>query len=385
MNLFAPGPVNPPAYVREALGHPLVHHRSPEFAAFYDDLTAKLRTVLGTVSPVTTLASSATGAMDAVVGSLFAEGDEVLVPGMGKFSRRWADICGAYGIKVHVLEVEAGRSPTPEDVRWALVQNDSISGLLLTHCETSTGALTDLKGISETVATLEKAGRVILRVADCVSSFCVDELKMDEWGLDCVISASQKGLLSPAGLSIIAVGGRAAAAMERVPARGYYLDLRKYFARSFRSSTPFTPALSLLYAVGAALDRIMEAGLESVLDWNRRAAQAVILAIEDARFATLAERQSSAVIAFRVGDAGAERICDAMAEKGIYLARGQGQLHGKVLRVSPIGKTRRELVDFAGALVETQAGSRTNEAVGLRIAKLTTRIEDMLKGRDIWA
>ena len=168
------------------------------------------------------------------MASLFAEGDEVLVPVMGKFSGRWADICRAYGIKVQVMEIEPGHSPGPEDIRWALVRNDRISGVLLTHCETSTGALTDLKGISEGVASLEKAGRVILRVADCVSSFCVDDLKVDEWGLDCVITASHKGLLSPAGLSAVAVGGRAAAAMERVPARGFYLDLRRYFARAFR-------------------------------------------------------------------------------------------------------------------------------------------------------
>ena len=385
LNLFAPGPVNPPPYVLEALERPLVHHRSPEFAALYDEVTGKIRTLLGTTAPVTTLASSATGAMDAVVASLFAEGGEVLVPVMGKFSGRWADICRAYGVKVHVMEIEPGHSPSPEDIRWALVRNDAISGLLLTHCETSTGSLTDLKGVSEAAASLEKAGRVIIRVADCVSSFCVDDLKMDEWGLDCVITASHKGLLSPAGLSAVAVGGRAAAAMERVPARGYYLDLRRYFARAFRSSTPFTPALSLLYAVGAALDRIIEVGLENVLEWDRRAAQAVILALKDAGFETLAESQSSAVVAFRVGGMDAERMCDAMEEHGIYLARGQGDLHGKILRVSPIGKTRGELVGFAGALVEMVAGSKTNEAVGLRIAKLRARMEDVLKGRDIWA
>jgi aspartate aminotransferase-like enzyme len=385
LNLFAPGPVNPPPFVLKALGRPLLHHRSPEFAAFYEDLTTKLRALLGTSSPVTTLASSATGAMDAVVSSLFAAGDEVLVPAMGKFSGRWADICRAYGIKPHVMEIEPGNSPSAEDIRWSLVRNDRITGMLLTHCETSTGALVDLKGISEAAAGLEKAGRVILRIADCVSSFCVDDLKMDEWGLDCVITASQKGLLSPAGLSIVAVGGRAASAMERVPARGFYTDLRKYFARSFRSSTPFTPALSLLYAVGAAVERINEVGLENVLDWNRRAARAVMLALEDTRFEALAANQSSAVIAFKVGEMNAERICDSMEEQGIYLARGQGKLHGNILRISPIGKTRREIIGLAGALVETVAGSRKNEAVGLRIAKLTTRLEDLLKGRDVWA
>lgn len=387
LKLFAPGPVNPPAFVLEALGRPLIHHRSPAFGAIHDDITGKLRSLLGTSAPVAVMATSATGAMDAVVSSLFSEGEEVLVPVMGKFSGRWVDICRACGIKVRVMEIEPGRSPSAEDIRWELVQHESISGLLLTHCETSTGSLTDLAAISKAVQGLELSGRTILRVADCVSSFCVDELKVDEWGLDCVIAASQKGLLSPAGLSIVAVGPRAATAMERVPVRGYYLDLRKYFARTFRSSTPFTPPLSLMYAVGAAADRILKIGLDDVLDWERRAAQAVVLVVSEAGFATLAENQSNAVVAFKVGALDAETLCGVMTEiYGIYLARGQGDLHGKVLRVSPIGKTRKELVDFTTALVETVAGTpRTDQIFGLQVSKIVKKVEDILKGRDVWA
>lgn|GEM_PF-766130 len=387
LKLFSPGPVNSPRFVLEALEQPLIHHRSPAFCAVYDDVTGKVRSLLGTAAPATVLASSATGAMDAVVSSLFAEGEEVLVPVMGKFSARWVDICRAYGIKTRVMEIPLGRSPTPEDIRWDLVQHEGIAGVLLTHCETSTGSLTDLAGISKALQGLEKPGRVILKIADCVSSFCVDEIKMDDWGLDCVIAASQKGLLSPAGLSIVAVGGRAATAMERVPPRNFYLNLRKYFARTFRSSTPFTPPLALLYAVGAAVDRIIELGIEDVLDWQRRAAQAVVAACKAAGFSTLAEIQSGAVVAFDVGSRDAEALCGVMEEvHGIYLARGQGNLHGKVLRVSPIGKTRAELVEFTVALLETVSGTpRTNEIFGVQVSKVVKEVEDLLKGRDIWA
>jgi aspartate aminotransferase-like enzyme len=387
LKLFSPGPVNSPAFVLEALRRPLIHHRSPSFCSVYDDITDKIRTLLETQAPVTVVASSATGAMDAVVSSLFTEGQEVLVPMMGKFSARWADICEAYGIRVRLMEVDAGRSPSPEDVRWELVQHEGITGLLLTHCETSTGALTDLAGITKAVQGLETRGRTILRVADCVSSFCVDELRMDAWGLDCVIAASHKGLLSPAGLSIVAVGPRAAAAMEQVPPRNYYLNLRKYFARAFRSSTPFTPSLSLMYAIGAAIDRIMDIGLVDVLDWEKRAAQAVKVAIKAAGFDTLAQNQSSAVVAFKVGGRDPEALCGVLEEThGMYIARGQGNLHGKVLRVSPLGKTRQELVDFTVALLETVSGTpRSNEVFGVQVSKVVKEVENILKGRDIWA
>ena len=387
LKLFSPGPVNSPRFVLEAMEEPLIHHRSPDFCTVYDDVTGKVRSLLGTAAPATVLAASGTGAMDAVVSSLFAEGEEVLVPVMGKFSARWVDICRAYGIKTRVMEIPLGRSPSPEDIRWDLVQHEGITGVLLTHSETSTGSLTDLAGISKAVQGLEKPGRAILRVADCVSSFCIDEIKMDAWELDCVIAASQKGLLAPAGLSIVAVGGRAAAAMERVPPRNFYLDLRKYFARAFRSSTPFTPPLALIYAVGAALDRIIELGFEDVLDWHRRAAQAVAAACKAAGLSTLAERQAGAVVAFDVGSRDAEAMCGVMEETyGIYLARGQGNLHGKVLRVSPIGKTRAELVEFTIALLETVSGTRiTNEIFGVQVSRVVKEVEDILKGRDIWA
>jgi aspartate aminotransferase-like enzyme len=387
LKLFAPGPVNPPAFVLEALERPLLHHRSPAFGAVHDEITGKLRKLLETNAPVTVMAASATGAMDAVVSSLFRTGDEVLVPVMGKFSARWVDICRAYGIKVRAVEIEPGRSPSAEDIRWELVRHQGISGLLLTHCETSTGSLTDLAAVSRAAQGLEKGARTILRVADCVSSFCVDELKMDAWGLDCVITASQKGLLSPAGLSIIAVGGRAAAATERVQPRSYYLDLKKYFARTFRSSTPFTPPLSLMYAVGAAADRILAIGLEDVLDWESRAAEAVVFAVKAAGFEPLAENQSNAVVAFKVKGLDPEAICGVMEEThGIYMARGQGSLHGKILRVSPIGKTRKELIEFTTALLETVAATpRTDQLFGLQVSKVVKKVEDILKGRDIWA
>ena len=387
LRLFTPGPVEPPPFVLEAMGRDLVHHRSPEFSAIYDGLTQKVQAVFETGGPVLVMTSSATGAMDAVVTSLFAAGDEVLVPVTGKFSRRWAEICQTYGVRARVLEFEPGRSPSPEEIRGAVGRHPDARGILITHCETSTGSLEDLEGISKAVADLEKEGRVILKCADCVSSFCVDEVRMDAWGLDCVITASQKGLLSPAGLSFVALGERACDALERVPPRNYYFDLRRYFAGIFRSSAPFTPALSLMYAVSAALDRIIEIGLEDVLIWGRRAVEALEIVLKSAGFETVADRQSSAVLAFWVGSVNAENLARGLEDDyGVYLARGQGHLRDKILRVSPIGKTRKELVDFSRALLTTAGNVEESRALDAeRISEICDAVGDLLGGRDIWA
>lgn len=382
IELFTPGPVTPPSYVTQAMSRAIVHHRSPAFGKVYSELASGIGTALESKATVLVLASSATGAMDAVVSSLFAEGDEVLVPVMGKFSSRWAEICRVYGVKPHVMEIAPGLSPAPEAVADMLWRNEQIAGLLLTHSETSTGSLTDLKGVLETVRGLEAGGRRILNCADCVSSFCVDELRMDPWGLDCVISASQKGLLSPAGLSFVCLGERAQRALARSPARNYYLNLADYVACAARAETPFTPAVSLMYAVGAALERILDIGLNEVWDWGASSANAIRHVLEAAGFEPLAANQSSAVVAFWVGDMDAEGIAACLEnEHNIYLARGQGDLRGRILRISPIGKTRGELLYLFEALLETvgKMGRRVN------IEEARDSGGGFLKGSDIWA
>jgi aspartate aminotransferase-like enzyme len=386
VELFTPGPVDSPPYIMEALNRPVVHHRSPGFKAVYRDLAAKMKALLETTAPILVLASSGTGAMDAVVSNLFAEGDEVLVPVMGKFSARWVEICGTYGVRPHVIESQPGGSPEPGEIHAALSALPGAKGVLLTHCETSTGSLADLEAVSKSIADLETGGRVILKCADCVSSFCVDELRMEPWGLDAVITASQKGMVSPVGLSFVCLGERARERAGMLPPRNYYLDLRRYLESSEQEWTPFTPAVSIVYAAAQALGRILDIGLEEVWAWYRRAAGAVTLAVEAAGFDALARRQSGAVVAFRVGGLDAEALALRLErEHGIYLARGQGALRGRILRVSPLGKTRRKLAHFSDSLLRAVRGMPgAPEITDSTISDVHAKIENLLKGRDIW-
>ena len=380
MNLFTPGPVNLSEPAMQALTGPDVHHRSTFFRQVMADLGQHLKTAFQTDKDVITLTSSGTGAMEATVANLFSPGDKVLVPVSGKFSHRWVHICEAYGINQCCMDLEPGRSPMPSDIVDELRAHEEIGAVLLTHCETSTGSLTDLKSISGAVHDLEREkGRQILVCADCITSLCIDELRKDEWRVDCAIAASQKGLLSPPGLAFLSLSKRA---IERVMISGsprYYLDLRKYLGEPLEC--PFTPAVPLVRAVEASLRGILEMGIENVWQASRSAASALRLLIEAAGLRPVAEQQASAVVAFWLDGLDAETICRALEEEhGIFIARGQRDLRDRILRISPIGKGPREMRRFSVAFTEALAKAGRS----LDLSDVEDRLELMLEGCAIW-
>jgi aspartate aminotransferase-like enzyme len=380
MNLFTPGPVNLSEPAMQALTGPDVHHRSTFFRQVMADLGQHMKIAFQTDNDVITLTSSGTGAMEAAVANLFSPGDTVLVPVSGKFSHRWVEICEAYGINLCCIDLAPGRSPMPSAIADELRAREDVGAVLLTHCETSTGSLTDLKSISAAVHDLERErGRPILVCADCITSLCIDELRKDEWRVDCTIAASQKGLLSPPGLAFLSLSEEA---IKRVMISGsprYYLDLRRYLDEPLEC--PFTPAVSLVRAVEASLRSILEMGLENVWQANRSAASALRLLLEAAGLRPVAEHQAGAVVAFWVDDLDAETICRALEnEHGIVIARGQLDLKDRILRISPIGKGPREIRRFAKAFAEALAEvGRT-----LELSDVEDRLEQMLEGCAIW-
>lgn len=350
LSLFTPGPVelSPPA--KRALARGVLHHRTEAFKEALVELEARLKAVFLTEHPVATLTSSGTGAMEAAVVNLFAPGEKVLVPVSGKFSSRWAEICASYGVDVCRLDLEPGQAPEPESVSRILIGEPDVAGVMLTHCETSTGSLTDVEAVCRAVRDVEeRQGRRILTCIDCVTSLCIDEFRMDDWYVDCALAASQKGFLAPPGLAFLAANRDALERMEQERGPRYYFDLRRYFEDIVRS--PFTPAVNLVTAVNESLESILDLGLPRIWKAYRSSAAAVRLIVESAGFRPVAVSQAGGAVAFRVDSVGAEALAAAMRERcGIVVAGGQGDLKGRILRVSTIGKGPGEIVRFAGCL-----------------------------------
>jgi aspartate aminotransferase-like enzyme len=374
-SLFTPGPVNVSQAAGRALGLPMMYHRSEAFERLWQDLGRDLKTAFGTASDVAILTASATGAMEAVVANLFSPGDRVLVPVGGKFSRRWAAISEAYGLEVVRLDLAPGQSPAPDLVSDVLRRDGGASAVLLTHCETSTGSLTDLAALTAAVRDVERReGRRVIVASDSATSLLVDELRMDAWGLDAVAGASQKGLLAPPGLSFVALSQRARDLCLSTASPRYYFDLRKYLDGA---RPPFTPAVPLVRAVGESLASILAFGIERVWKANRASATALRLVIETAGLRPLAEHPSAGAVAFWVGGIDAERLAHTLKQDhGVVIARGQDELKGKVLRVSGIGKGPREILFFAGAFAASLAKLGTSRDLAGIAGTLDTILED---------
>lgn len=380
LSLFTPGPVDISGAAHEALVRPILHHRTGAFIEILSGLVADLKATFLTEDDTAVLSSSGTGAMEAVVANLLRPGDRVLVPVTGKFSRRWAEICRVYGIDVIVIDLEPGEAPSAEMIEASLKRQRDIKAVLLTHCETATGSLTDLETVSMAIRdTALTLGRRILTCADCISSLAVDELRKDEWAIDCAIAASQKGLLAPPGLAFVALNGEALRWIERVSAPRYYFDLRRYFADVSRC--PFTPAVSLVQAVAASIKNLLRRGLENVWAANRAGTKAVRLLIEAAGFSPLAANQSSGVTAFWTGEVDPVRVAGILHEHhGIVVAQGQQELKGRILRVSAIGKSRRQILDFAEAFEATM----THMGLKHEIEAVRPRLKHILEDCRIW-
>lgn len=380
IRLFTPGPVDISGRAMDGLLAPIDHHRSDAFRDVSRQLLDDLKTAFQTEEEVIAMTASGTGAMEAVVVSLFSPGDSVIVPVSGKFSRRWADICDTYGLNVRRIELAPGETPTPEQVRDGLAHGRPASGVLLTHCETSNGSLLDLEAASEAIADFSRrTGEEILACADCTSTLCIDEMRQDAWGLDCAIAASQKGLLSPPGLAFVSLNRRAIQHLESTRMPRYYFDLSKYFRHG--ADCPFTPAVAIVNAVQRSLEAILALGLERVWAANRAAARAVTLIVDAAGMRPVAVRQASGAVAFWTEGIDAVKIARMLREEhGIVVAQGQEELKDRILRVAPIGKSRSDILAFGRAF------EATLRVLGRRFAlsRIEGKLEQILEEVSIW-
>jgi aspartate aminotransferase-like enzyme len=332
--LMTPGPTPVPPEVLAAMAQPVVHHRSPDFRPVYERVLGRLRDVFRTEAEVLLFGSAGTGAMESAVANLCSPGERVLVVSAGSFGERWQAIAAAYGAEVEKLEYAWGEVPAAEDVAARLSELGEVKAVFLTHSETSTGVVCDLQPLA---AAATEAGA--LSVVDAVSSLGAVRLEADAWGLDVVVSGSQKALMTPPGLAMASVSERAWAA--RGEGSRFYFDWERTRKAQAALDAPFTPPVSLVAGLDVALGLLLDAGLEAVFDRHARLGRACR---EGAKAMGLElfspdDDRSAVVTAIRApeGIDATELVLGLRNRFGITIANGQGALKGQIFRIGHIG------------------------------------------------
>ncbi len=332
--LFTPGPTPIPPEALLAMAQPIDYHRSDDTVDLIKDVLEKLKHVFQTENDVLFLTSSGTGAMEGAVANLLCRGDKVIVIRSGKFGERWAEICDAYGVNAIPIDVRWGDSVAPEAVESGLSSHPDVKAVFATLCETSTGVLHDIEalaGITQRTSTL--------LVVDAVSALGADDLQMDSWGVDVVVSCSQKGLMTPPGLAFAALNQRAWDATEKSDLPKYYLDYRKAHQRGLEGSVPYTPAVTLLIALQCALNRICAEGIHNTISRHSLMAEATRNAIKAIGLPLFASSPANTLTSIRLPkEIDGKAFVKMMRERhGVTYAGGQGDLSGKIVRIAHLG------------------------------------------------
>jgi len=344
--LFTPGPTPVPPEVLAATAEPMVHHRGSDFRVVYERCLERLQDVFRTRAQVLLFAASGTGAMDSAVANLTSAGDKVAVVTAGAFGERWAAICARYGLDVQRIAYEWGEVPIPDEV-GAAVAASGARVVFCTHSETSTGVVSDVQALKAAV------GDAVL-VVDAISSLGAVPLETDAWGIDVVLSGSQKALMCPPGLAMASVADRL---WETLPEpRSFYFDWRATRKAQEQFDAAFTPAVSLIRGLDVALGMLVDAGLDAAFERHvrlGRAARAGIKAMGLELFSPDDDTAAVVTVA-RVPDGvdGTELLRHLRDRHGVTLAPGQGELKGKIFRIGHIGWF--DVFDIAAALAAVE-------------------------------
>ncbi len=364
--LFTPGPTPIPPEALLAMAQPIDYHRSSATVALIKDVLEKLKHVFQTENDVLFLTSSGTGAMEGAVANLLSRNDKAIVIRSGKFGERWGEICNAYGIEVIPIDVSWGNSVDPQTVEGLLTEHADVRTVFATLCETSTGALHDI----EALANLTRI-RPTLLVVDAVSALGADDLQMDNWGVDVVVSCSQKGLMTPPGLAFAALNQRAWDAVERSNLPKYYLDYRKAYESGLEGSVPYTPAVTLLTALQCALNRIRKEGIRNTIARHKHLALATRSAMKALGLPLFAASPANTLTSIRLPEEiDGKAFINLMRDKyGITYAGGQSQLSGKIVRIAHLGwMNETDVIVAISAFERGLAEIRYNIPLGAGIA-----------------
>jgi aspartate aminotransferase-like enzyme len=334
--LLTPGPTPVPPEVLAELAKPVIHHRERDYREIYEQCLRRLREVYRTQNDVLMYTTSGTGAFESAVANLTSPGDRQLVLSAGNFGERWAGMAKAFGADVVHTRLEWGDTPDTDDLRSALAAAGDVRVVYLTHSETSTGVVCDVESLA---ALAKDAGALV--VVDAISSLGAVPLESDAWGIDVVVSGSQKALMCPPGVAFTSVSAAALEAATHSTSPRYVLDWERTRKAQAKLDAPFTPAIPIVRALNVSLGLLLEEGLEAAFDRHARLGRACR---EGAKAMGLElfspdEERSAVVTAIRTPDGvDATEVVSTLRDRfGITIANGQGELKGKIFRVGHIG------------------------------------------------
>lgn len=351
--LMIPGPTPVPESVLLAMAKHPIGHRSGEFSDILKSVYADLKWLFQTKNEVFIYAASGTGAMEAALSNLVNQGDKVLCLVIGNFGARWAKIAAGRGAVVEKIEVELGSVITPDELKAKLAQDTKkeIKLVTLTHSETSTGAKNDIQALCKII---KEHGAI--SVVDGVTSVGCMEVKMDEWNIDVLVSGSQKGFMIPPGLAFLAASERAWKVYESCMYPSFYFDWSAHKKAVLEDTTPWTPAVNLIFALAEALKMMKKEGLENIYSRHKKLALGLRKAIRALGLELFVKEDENASYA----------ITSILPPKGvsvpdirngfkkdydIVVANGQNQLKDKIFRMGTLGfVSERDLITAVGSL-----------------------------------
>ncbi|SHN49432.1 pyridoxal-phosphate-dependent aminotransferase family protein [Desulfovibrio litoralis] len=355
--LLTPGPTQLPERVRLAMAVDMIHHRKAPFKAILSEVQTHLKTLFGTNEAVLPLACSGSGAMTAAVTNLFAPGQKVLIIDGGKFAQRWIDIAKMRGLSITVLTVEWGNGVDPNEVKALLNSEPDFAGVLMQLSETSTGALHPVRQI----AAITRKTNTLL-VVDGISGVSISPCPMDEWGIDCLVTGSQKGLMLPPGLALIALSKRAWEKNATVPISDFYFNLASEKKNNLTNQTSFTTPVSMIVGLNESLKMFAEFGLKNVYQKQWALTQMTRTGVKALGFELFAKDNYAwgvTAIKMPVGMS-ATKLVAYMAENfNIVMATGQDEYKDTVIRLGHMG-----WVDWSDVLAGLHALAYSFVALG---------------------
>jgi len=325
-----------PPEVLLAMAKPVIHHRAPEFAQLFGEVREDLKWLFQTRNDVLILAASGTGGMEGSVANFLSPGERALVVNGGKFGERWGKICKIFGVQVTELKVEWGQSVDPQAVADALKKDPSIKAVYVQASETSTGVAHDVKRLAE--ATKAREGTIL--VVDAITALGVFDIKTDVWGLDVVVTGSQKALMLPPGLAFVSVSEKAWQMADKAKNGAFYFNFKKERESQIKNQTAYTPAVSMILGLQEVLRMLKAEGLDAVFARQARLAHAMREGVRAAGLSLFAKQSPSdalTAIAAPEGVDGQAIYKNLRVHYGITAAGGQDHLKGKIFRVSHMG------------------------------------------------